>query len=202
MIKNNKGFTLVEIVAVVALLGIISTIVFPQIFKLVKESRNKIYVQDAIRLIAKAQYSMSAKSNQIEKPDSGQALVFGMNYLANDDFTSTPNGGTYLMDYSFVLVKNISGKYYYSVMLVEEVGPNDYRGIELSTESALRANNAIDHVKVFNKNQIAYVGDETNPIEGSLTFGTSFVQGKVKGIDSNDNGKWSSIVIADKYINP
>lgn len=215
MIKNNKGFTLVEIVAVVALLGVVSTIVFPQVFKLVTQSRKKIYVQDAIRLIAKAQYAMNAKSNKIEKPDSGEAILFSMKYLAQDDFQSTPNGGTYLMDHSFVLVKRENGTYYYAVMLVEAVSKDDYRGISLSTEAALNGENGLDSVITFEKSQFAYIGDarQANSVQdnssynlsesqGKSDFISSIVQGNVRGVDSSDSGRWNSFVLTNSYVNP
>lgn len=49
MRKNNKGFTLIEIIAVVAILGIMSVVVVPGIFSLINQSRDEIYLQDARR---------------------------------------------------------------------------------------------------------------------------------------------------------
>ena len=43
MRKNNKGFTLIELIAVVALLGILSVLVVPKIFSLVTDSRKNVY---------------------------------------------------------------------------------------------------------------------------------------------------------------
>ena len=116
--KNNKGFTLVEVVAVVALLGILSVMVFPKIFSLVEDSRKKIYVQDATRLLTKAQYIMNAKSNTIEKPGRGEMIVLSMKYLSEGDFQNTPNDGRYLMDYSFVVIKNVDNNFYYAVTII------------------------------------------------------------------------------------
>ena len=203
--KNNKGFTLTEVVAVVALLGIIATLVFPNVFRLVDSSKNKIYVQDAIRLIAQAEYTMNAKSNIIEKPESGEVVLFSMNYLSQDDFLNAPNSGSYLTDYSFVLVtKNAEGKYFYSVMLVEETESHTYRGIELCTEDALRDNNSLRLVKNFNADQLLYVGLEPSvPITNSVVLNESKVKNHVVGVNTADSSKWNSFTsITQKYLNP
>lgn len=43
--KNNKGFTLVEIIAVVTILGLIALIAAPVVFNSIQKSKERSYVQ-------------------------------------------------------------------------------------------------------------------------------------------------------------
>lgn len=176
MIKNNKGFTLVEVIAVVVILGILSVMAAPQVFRLVDESRKKVYVQEANRLIALAQYTMNANSNKIEKPSNGNAIVFSMAYLdpkSSRKKEYAPKGGEYLMNHSFVVVKreddidengiiNAKIKYKYAVMLVEKTGKGDYVGVKLSKEEDLQTKNSISYVTAFKASDLLYVCNKDN----------------------------------------
>lgn len=189
--KNNKGFTLVEVIAVVALLGILTVLVVPRIFDLITDSRKDIYVQDAIRLISQAQYTMNSKSVKIEKPDSGEVIVFSMKFLSIDDFQSPPNGGTYLPESSFVIVKNVRGEYIYSVMLVEQTKRNQYMGVELSTESALNAKDATKHVRIFQENEIAYIDSSVGNLNGGLVINSAFINDFIKLGEDDSASDWN-----------
>ncbi len=188
--KNNKGFTLIEIIAVVALLGILGVIAIPRIFDMVNNNRNSVYIQDAIRLIAKAQFTMNEKSVKIEKPDNDEVIVFSMKYLSTSDFQNPPNGGTYLTESSFVLVKNINGEYVYSAMLVEQTKKGYYMGVELSTESALNAKDAIKHVRLFKEDEIAYFDESTSSINGGLFINSAFINDFIKLGEDDDENDW------------
>lgn len=161
MRKNNKGFTLIEIIAVVAILGIISVVVVPNIFSLVTQSRDEIYLQDARRLIAQAQYKMSSNSSNIEKPSNGECIVMSLNYLNINDFQSPPHGGAYMSDASFVVIKSDGGTYKYAAMLVEHTSDGIYRGVKLSTEEDLNSKTAHKSITSFNSGEIRYVDSQT-----------------------------------------
>ena len=189
--KNNKGFTLIEVIAVVTLLGILTFLVVPQIYSLVTDSRKNVYVQDAIRLISQAQYAMNAKSVKIDKPDDGECIVFSMKYLSSSDFQSPPNGGSYLPESSFVIVKNSGGEYIYSTMLVEKTKDNTYMGVELTTEKALNAKNAIKHVRIFDVDEIAYIDENTNNLNGGVQISATYINSYLNTGD-DDEDDWST----------
>ena len=55
---NKKGFTLIELMAVVAILAIIGVIVIPKILKVKEDSINRLYKEQEDRLVEKAKEYM------------------------------------------------------------------------------------------------------------------------------------------------
>ena len=98
MLKNRKGFTLVELLATVVILGILIAFSTPIITGMVSNSRNKIYLSDAQKLIAEAEYKIKASSSVIEKPDPGDCIAISLVYLDSGDFDSPPNKGEYIQE--------------------------------------------------------------------------------------------------------
>lgn len=191
MRKNNKGFTLIEIIAVVAILGIISVVVVPNIFSLVTQSRDEIYLQDARRLIAQAQYKMSSNSSNIEKPSNGECIVMSLNYLNINDFQSPPHGGAYMSDASFVAIKSDGGTYKYAAMLVEHTSDGIYRGVKLSTEEDLNSKTAHKSITSFNSGEIRYIDSQTALAAGATEAAqvdTAYISRYLK--DYGTNQKW------------
>ena len=186
--KNNKGFTLIEIIAVIVILGILSIMVVPRIYDLFDDSRKNIYIEDAIRLISEAQFTMNSKSMKIDKPENGECIVFSMKYLSTNGFQNPPNGGLYLSESSFVLVKNVNGSYVYSTMLVEKTKDDIYMGVELTTEKALNEKDALKHVRTFKVSEIGYF-DDGEWSEGSL-IDSSFVNGNVSVANGENAADW------------
>ena len=120
MKKSNKGFTMVELLAAVVILGLLAALAIPLIMSLMDNSRNKIYISDAKKLVAQAEYKLKANNSSLELPDEDNCIVVSLVYLNSSIFNNPPNGGTYLKENSFVVIKNIgNNKYEYSVMLVE-----------------------------------------------------------------------------------
>ena len=188
--KNNKGFTLIEVIAVVALLGILSVMVVPRIFSLVTDSRNNIYIQDAKRLISQARYTMNAKSVKIEKPDNDECIVFSMKYLSVSDFQHPPNGGNYLPEASFVVVKNVGGEYIYSVMIVEKTKDQLYMGVALSTENALNEKGAINLVQTFEAEDVAYIDENASFLNGGDVINSAYINRYIHKGKDEGNGDW------------
>ena len=74
--KNKKGFTLVELLAAIVILGILSVFALPTITRMFESSRNKMYVSDAKKLISLVEYRLKASSTTIDKPDNGNIEGF------------------------------------------------------------------------------------------------------------------------------
>ena len=164
MKRNNKGFTLVELLAALVILGVLALFALPTVINLLSDSRNKLYITDAKKLISQAEYKFRGASSEIEKPDSGECLVLSMVYLDNSDFDNAPNNGKYLREASYVVVKNNNGNYEFSAELVEEISKNVYKGVELTRDSNLKTSST-RHVVSFTKDDLNFV--ESNTVMGS-----------------------------------
>lgn len=163
MKKNNKGFTLVELLAALVILGVLSLLALPTVINLLGNSRDKLYVTDAKKLISQAEYKFRVASSEIEKPDDGECLVLSMIYLDNSDFDNPPNNGEYVREASYVVIKNNSGNYEFAVQLVEEVNENSFKGVELTRDIDLDTNST-KHVVSFKKDGLYFV--ESNTVMG------------------------------------
>ena len=169
MKKNTKGFTLVELLAAMVILGILMVICVPTILNMLEDNRNRVYIDDAKKMIAQAEYRIRANNSTIEKPSKGSAIVISLGYLESSDFDNPPNNGEYLKEASYVVVKNTGRKLEYSVSIVEKMEKGGYKGVVLTKNSNLLKNNARKYVKVFTKNDLYYV--ETAPTGKSLSSG-------------------------------
>ena len=154
MDKNRKGFTLVELLAAIVILGILMVFSIPIIVGMLDRSKDKIYVDDAKKMISQAEYQMRSSSNEIEVPDPGNYIAISLVYLDNASFDNPPNKGEYEREGSFVIVKNNGGKLEYSATIVEKVKGGGYKGVKLSTSDELYSRNAIRRVTVFKKNDL------------------------------------------------
>ena len=104
---NKKGFTLVELLASLVILGLLMGVAIPNVVGTIRKQRKNTYVEDAKRLVSRAKTMISA--NKVNN------TCYSMRYLDNGDFDEAPNGGKYLRYYSFVRVNN--GNFY--VTLIE-----------------------------------------------------------------------------------
>ena len=160
MKKSNKGFTMVELLAAVVILGLLAALAIPLIMSLMDNSRNKIYISDAKKLVAQAEYKLKANNSSLELPDEDNCIVVSLVYLNSSIFNNPPNGGTYLKENSFVVIKNIgNNKYEYSVMLVEKYNKNGYRGVELISDTTLNSSDANRHVVNFKSSDLIEVSN-------------------------------------------
>ena len=134
---NRKGFTLVELIAMMAILAILMAITVPNISGILKNNKESIQVEDINKMIETAKQKF--KNNEISYPktNSACAVLTLSSINTNDDFTTGVNGGTYLEDASYIVVKRVDSgstyEYKYYVKLVERkanksyaMGPVDY----------------------------------------------------------------------------
>ena len=118
---DREAFTLVELLAALVILGLLMAVAAPNVMGILNRSKNEMYIEDAKKLVARAEYVMRSDTS-IQKPKQGGSLVscvyFSLGYLDNSEFDDAPNGGEYYTNKSFVRVCN-NGSYQYYVQLLE-----------------------------------------------------------------------------------
>ena len=55
-VKNSLGFTLIELIATITILGIIMLIAVPNVISVVTKNKNQTYVNDARKFVTLAKY--------------------------------------------------------------------------------------------------------------------------------------------------
>ena len=92
MLRNRKGFTLVEIMIVVAIIGLLAAIAVPSFIQARTTSRTNACINN-LRLIeaAKEQYAMANNLADGDAVTQGQIAT----YMRGTAFPVCPAGGTY-----------------------------------------------------------------------------------------------------------
>ena len=75
---NKKGFTLVELLAVIVLVAILSGIAVPNIISTVNNSKKSTFLMDAKRMVSKAEYLLALKKadRDIAATSNGKIYTF------------------------------------------------------------------------------------------------------------------------------
>ncbi len=147
MKRKRNGFTLVELLAVIVILGIIMVIAIPNVTGILFKNRAATYVEDAKKLATTAEYKLRGSNTGIVKPTNGKCVIMNLAYLDNSEFEKPPYGGTYLKDESFVVIKKNGAEYEYYVQLLEEIKDgSSLRGIPFMRAADLYKDNSTNLV--------------------------------------------------------
>ncbi len=141
---NQKGFTLVELLGVFAILSIIMLVAIPNVMGILDKNKKNTYIQHAKQMIALAEYKLNSDST-IRKPTTGNVIVFSLSCLGNSDIETGPEGGDYIRDQSFVAITRSGNRYQYYVTL-RETTKNDPQGLELISQDELNKTTASNHI--------------------------------------------------------
>ena len=176
---NNKGVTMMELLGAMVILGILFGLAVPAITTVINDTRNKTYVDDAMKLVSNAEYALR-KDNKIPKPTTTRCVLMTMVYLDNGVFDEGPYGGAYEKNMSYVVVKKESGRDVYYVRIIERLNDGKYRGIDLRKDADLIKENAyknmvtnINGTNVYkiNENTVDFIkGKFTGKISGCSTL--------------------------------
>ena len=121
---NNKGFTMIELLAAIVVLGILMGTAIPTVINIMNDQKNKTYVEDAIRLSSNVDSKMRSDNKVEVPPRNGGCVVLTLSYVDNNAFEKAPYGGQYDKQASFVVasrnIKSADEDYTYYVFLVEK----------------------------------------------------------------------------------
>lgn len=98
--KDKKGFTLIELIAVVVILSILAIIATPNIVNMIDRGKKEQYVADAKDFIAKATY-MYKQEKYKEKFQTGTIKLKDVEGINESDLTD-PYGYTYDTENSII----------------------------------------------------------------------------------------------------
>ena len=151
----KKGFTLVELLAVIVILGVIMSIAIPNIVATIDRNKKSSYIEDAKRMISAAEYKIRSDSS-IEYPTNDSITVITLSKLDNSELDESPYDTKYSKNKSFVAIAVESSVRVYNVHLVscvdakcENLGDNDIskvRGINKANLTNLNGSGGIDFV--------------------------------------------------------
>ena len=146
--KKNKGFTMVELLAAITILGIIMMIAVPNVLSIIDKNKKRTYVEDAKKIQSLAETYMRSDS-RVERPDNGKSVIIMLGSLDMTELKAGPEGGEYQGDTSFVAIYNNGGTYEYSVALYEKFdagGKATEAGINLTNIDRLNSESAVNNV--------------------------------------------------------
>ena len=140
MAKNNLGFTMVELLAAVVVLGISMMVAIPSVIDLLNDQRSDTYIKDALRLASNMDNKLRS-DNKITVPRRGGCVAINLTYMDNNTFEEGPYGGEYDRWASFVVAKRNSAaadeEYTYYVRLIEKTPAGAFRGVDLKDSNRL-----------------------------------------------------------------
>ena len=143
MIKNKEGFTLVELLAMLVVLGILMLVTIPNITGILNQSKDNQVIDDATKMIETAKIKIVTHTtgyDKIPKISNGECVVLSLNYLNdNEDIGKGPNEGEYQEYDSYVVYKLEGNQRKYYVRLVEDI-KGKYQGIDEVSSEELEKN--------------------------------------------------------------
>ncbi len=115
---NKKGFTLVELLAVIALVAILSGLAVANVVASINNSKKNNFLMDAKRMVSKAEYLMSQNRNNRELAKTANGIKFSYNDLnEKNEFLKDADGGDF-DTHSFVKVTYSNNQYVYCICVI------------------------------------------------------------------------------------
>ena len=124
---NEKGFTLVELLAAIAILGIVSLIAFPIVNDTIKNQKNKLYDRQ-IATIEDAAKSLTSR-NTLLLPENNSVSYLSINYLVkkgtlDETKISDPRSSKELEGCVKITFNSTYNQYMYEFIDIAEVNDN------------------------------------------------------------------------------
>ncbi len=179
---NKKGFTLIEILAVIVIIGIISAIGIAAVSQNIENSRKSAFINLA-RNYAESARAMRAEDRLPYEPKKNEAVLLPVEFLDgtqienNEDFP-TPYGNLILSSsYVVVTYEKIDGKpktYNYYVTLLDDTlhGIDMVNSNELDEENIINDNSRIiKDYNSFTSSTTLNLGENTYQISETIRSG-------------------------------
>lgn len=118
--KNNKGFTLVELLVVMSLLIILALMIYPTVDNYINKGKEGAYTTQIETI--KAAAKNWAADNSSELPDNGETIKVRLDELVNSGYMEElidPKTGEEILTSSEVVIENKNGTIQYSVNIIE-----------------------------------------------------------------------------------
>lgn len=129
---NRKGFTLVELIAMMAVLAILMVITVPNMSGILNKNKDSITKEDVNKMVSGAKTKFQTKEAKYPK-SAGDCVILSLGFIdGNNDINKGINDGVYSKTKSFVVVskENEGGNTYsykYYIRLVEELEKDNYQ---------------------------------------------------------------------------
>ena len=113
--NNKKGFTLIEMLAVIVILGLLMAIAIPTVTKTIEKSKRKTYIDNAIEYISSAAQSIA--NGEILVRNTNTTYYIHINNIKTEKGTKTsPYGGEFDAYVIVTLDENNKFTYYWTSM--------------------------------------------------------------------------------------
>ena len=143
---NKKAFTLVELLATMAILAVISIIAVPNVIKIMAENKKEKVLNDGLAFIALAKQEVASDIDfRMSLSEIPQKKMLN-NMDVNSDITLDPDGVNYNRNNSYVNISKESGEVLYCVYLTSDNWSLENTG-NCVYESDLLSDNAKTYVK-------------------------------------------------------
>ncbi|MED4978398.1 prepilin-type N-terminal cleavage/methylation domain-containing protein [Geobacillus stearothermophilus] len=130
VLKNERGLTLIELLAVIVILGIIAAIAIPSIGGIINKSKNDAKIAEGIQIINAAKMYMTANSFT---PDSANSSIQTLDETDLNDYLDSVDDSQYKVE----VRQGNSGKYTYYLKEHDSVGLVDTNNDGLASEEEL-----------------------------------------------------------------
>lgn len=147
---NKKGFTLVELLASLLILSVLTTVAVSSVLRVVESNRQTEYIEDAKKFVSQVEYGIRGKKFPgFKKPTdaNGGCIAISLKDIDTSDFNKAPSGGHYDLAYSFVVLQNNYYEDVYYVRLMESIDDKSFRGIFMSSIDDLKGGKGKEKVE-------------------------------------------------------
>lgn len=117
---NKKGFTLVELLATIAILAIISIIAVPNIVKIMDSNKKEKILNDGLTVISLAKQEVAGNRDLNDGLNTGDIKKTLQELDEHNDVVMDPDGKAYKRGESYVNISKVNGVVMYCVYLESE----------------------------------------------------------------------------------